>query len=98
MFDIYFGEIELTEVIIYISILVMIPLQLLLCFKNKNITLKLSPIFILLFSIITLICMSQFAEGWDGLGYTILAIFAGILLFACIIAWAIWFIVKLIKK
>lgn len=98
MFDIYFGEIELTEVIIYISILIMIPLQLLLCFKAKNLILKLLPIFILLFLIVTFICMSQFAEGWDGLGYTILAMFAAILLFACIVAWVIWFIVKLIKK
>ena len=98
MFDIYIGEIELTEVIIFSSVLIMIPLQLFLCFKVRNLLIKLLPIITFLILIISFFCMSQFAEGWDGLGYIILAMFAGILLVACVFAWIIWFVVKRIKK
>ena len=98
MFDIYIGEIELTEVIIFVSVLIMIPIQLFLCFKVKNILLKLLPIITLLILIVSFFCMSQFAQGWDGLGYIILAMLAGILLIACLFAWIIWFIVNKIKK
>ena len=98
MFDIYIGEIELTEVIIFASILITIPLQLFLCFKVKKLSLRLLPIIILLILILSFFCMSQFAEGWDGLGYIILAMLAGILLVACIISWGIWLVAKFVKK
>lgn len=98
MFDIYIGEIELTEVIIFASILIIIPTQLFLCFKVRNLLIKLLPIITLLILIVSFFCMSQFAEGWDGLGYIILAMLAGILLVACVFAWIIWFVVKRIKK
>ena len=98
MFDVWLKEIELTEVIVYLTVLAMIPLQLFLCFKVNNKVLRLLPAGILTVVIIIFICMIQLADGWDGIGYAILAMFSGILLLACVFAWGIWFIIKIIKK
>ena len=98
MFDVWLGEIELTEVIVYLSVLAMIPLQLFLCFKVKNKVLRLLPAGILTLLILIFICMIQVADGWDGIGFAILAMFSGILLLACVFAWGIWFISKIIKR
>lgn len=94
MFDVWLGEIELTEVIVYLSVLAMIPLQLFLCFKVNNKVLRLLPAGILTLLIIIFMCMIQFANGWDGIGYAILAMFAGILLAGCIFAWVVFFVYK----
>lgn len=98
MFDVWLGDVELTEVIIYASILIMIPLQLLLCFKVKKLWVRLIPTVTLITAIILFMCMSTIAGGWDNIGYVILAIFAGILLAACALAWLIWFVWYLISK
>ena len=99
MFDVYIGEIELTEVIIFLSVLIILPLQLFLCFKAKKLWLKLFPIFTFVTLIICFLCLANLNSiGWDGIGYFILAIFAGILLGACIVGWVIWIAIKLFKK
>ena len=97
MFDVWFGKVELTEVIIYFSIFVLVPTQLFLCFKANNEALKLLPVGILALLLVIFLCMIQLVPGWDGIGYAILAMFAGILLVACSISWGIWFAVKVIK-
>ena len=99
MFDVYLGDIELTEVIIFLSILVVLPLQLFLCFKAKKQWIKLLPISTFIVLIAFFLCLAnQNSIGWDGIGYLILAIFAGILLAASVVGWIIWFIIKLVKK
>jgi len=98
MFDVYIGDIDLTTVIIFGSILVLIPLQLLMCFKMKKIWVKLLPMAIFLTLIIAFVCMIPIAKGWDGIGYWILAMLSGIMLAACAIGWFIWFVIKMIKK
>ena len=99
MFDVWLGDVELTEVIIYVSILIMIPLQLLLCFRVKKLWLKLLPSLSFIILIVFFLCLAnQNSIGWDGIGYFILAIFAGILLTACALAWLIWLIWNLILK
>ena len=98
MFDVWFGKVELTEVIIYFSILILIPIKLFLCFKENNKELKLLHVGILALLLVIFLCMIQLAPGWEGIGYALLAMFAGILLVACSISWGIWFAVKVIKK
>lgn len=96
MFDVWIGEIELTEIVMVFSIIVLM-IQLFLCFRANNKALRLLPIGILVLLLIIFLCMIQLAPGWDGIGYAILAMFAGILLVACSISWGIWFAVKVIK-
>ena len=98
MFDVYIGDIDLTTVIIFVSILVLIPLQLFMCFKMKKLWVKLLPMLIFLTLIIAFVCMIPMAKGWDGIGYWILAMLSGIMLAACTVGWIIWFVIKIFKS
>ncbi len=98
MFDVYIGDIDLTTVIIFVSILVLIPLQLFMCFKMKKLWVKLLPMLIFLTLIIAFVCMIPMAKGWDGIGYWILAMLSGIMLAACAVGWIIWFVIKFFKN
>ena len=94
MFDVWMGDIELTTFVLIFSIVVLLPVQLLLCFKVKSKAIRLLPV--ILFTILTLcfIVMSIAVTGWDGLGYIFLAIFTGFMLLMCGIGWGIWAIIK----
>ncbi len=98
MFDVWLGDIELTTLTLIFSVLVLLPGQLLLCFKVRSVVIRLLPIILLLIPTILFIMMSVTATGWDTLGYLFLAIFAGFMLFTCGVGWAIWGVAKLIKR
>jgi len=38
--------------------------------------------------------MSTTTQGWDGLGYIFLAVFAGFMMLICGVAWGVWAIIK----
>ena len=44
MFDIWMGDIELTTAVLVFSIIVLLPIQLLLCFRIKSKVIRLLPI------------------------------------------------------
>ena len=98
MFDIWWGEIELTTLVLILSVAVLLPVQLLLCFKGKSRMVRLLPM--ILFSALTLgfVILALINPGWDGLGYTIFAIFTAFLLFVCGVGWGIWAIINHRKK
>lgn len=98
MFDIWWGDIELTTLTLIVSVVALLPIQLLLCFKVKSRTIRLLPILILSVLTAAFIVMNFAASGWDDLGYIFLAIFAGIMIFMCGIGWGIWWIVSRRKK
>ena len=88
----------MNELIAVSSILLVLAIQLLLCFKVKNLFFRLLPSFVLTASTIIFFTMMRLATDWDALGYAILFVFSGVLLIFSGIAWVIWAIVKLIKK
>ena len=98
MFDVWMGDIELTTAVLIFSLVVLLPFQLLLCFKVKSKTIRLLPVVVLALLTVIFIVMSVAITGWDGLGYIFLAIFAGFMLFMCGIGWGIWAISSLVKK
>ncbi|MBQ4347850.1 MAG: hypothetical protein IJC39_05335 [Firmicutes bacterium] len=98
MFDIWAKDINISVLIFIIAFAVFLPVQLLLCFRAKKRIARMLPVIILAVIILILLLLAALASGWDGLGYIFLAIFAGFMLFACGIGWAIWGIVNLIKK
>ncbi len=98
MFDVWMGDMELTAFTLVFSIAVLLPIQLLLCFKVKNKAIRLLPVILLSISAICWILLSVAITGWDGLGYLFLAIFTGFMLFICGIAWGIWGIAKFAKR
>jgi len=98
MFDVWTGDIELTTATLIFSIVVLLPIQLLLCFKVKSRAIRLLPVILLSIPTIIFTVMSVAITGWDGLGYIFLAIFTGFMLLMCGVGWGIWAISKLIKK
>lgn len=98
MFDIWMGDIELTTVVLIFSVVVLLPIQLLLCFKIKSRVIRLLPVIVLSVLTIILVCVSLGNPDWIvGLVYLIFSFFTGFMLIACGIGWGIWAIVGLIK-
>lgn len=98
MFDVWMGDIEVTTLVLHLSIAVFLPIQLLLCFKVKRKMLRLLPVIILSVLTAFFLIMAATATGWDGLGYIFLAIFTGLMLLACGIGWGIRGISRLVKR
>lgn len=98
MFDVWMGDIELTTVVLIFSIVVLLSIQLLLCFKVKSRAIRLLPVIVLSILTIIFIVMSVAITGWDGLGYIFLAVFAGFMLLMCGVGWGIWAIIKHKKR
>lgn len=90
MFDIWWGDINLGILIPVLSIFVLLPLQLLLCFKVRSLFVRLFPMGFLGVSGAWFFFLSVSIPGWDSLGYTIFAIDAAFMLFVCAVGWGIW--------
>ena len=98
MFDFWIGDVELTTLVIIIAVMAILPIQLLLCFKVKKLSLRLLPS--MLFALVTIFFFTMIfsSQDWDAIGYAILAMLAGILLFMSGVAWGIWGIVVCVRK
>ena len=83
-----------TEVFVLLCSLFVMFCQLILCFKVKLIYLRIAPAVLLIAATVILLLMAYTAEGWDGLGYLVLALFALCLLVFCGVGWLIWAIVN----
>ena len=98
MFDVWMGNVELTTVTLFLSATVLLPLQLLLCFKVKSKLVRLVPVCLLVLPTVLFAVLSAMATGWDALGYLFLALFAGFMLLLCGVGWGIWGMIRLIKR
>ncbi|MBE5868783.1 MAG: hypothetical protein E7293_07500 [Lachnospiraceae bacterium] len=98
MFDVWIGDINLATFILIFSIIVLLPVQLLLCFKVKSKAIRLLPVIVLSIAAIIFYCMGKSSNDWDGLGYLFLAIFTGFMLFMCGVGWGIWWLVNRKKQ
>ena len=91
-------DIEVTTLIAITSVLVVLPIQLLLCFKVKPVFFRLLPSILLTGTTILLFAMMAASRDWDAIGYAVLGVFSGVLLIFSGIGWGIWAIVRCIKK
>lgn len=98
MFDVWMGDIELTTAVLIFSIIILLPVQLLLCFKVKSKVIRLLPVILLSIPTLIFIGMAITIPGWDSIACIFLAIFTGFMIFMCGVAWGIWAITKHIKK
>lgn len=98
MGDVWIRDIEITTLIAISAVLIVLPIQLLLCFKVKKRLLRLLPSIVLTGTTIFLFVMMRTAKDWDAIGYAILGVFSGVLLVFSGLAWGIWAIVAAIKK
>ena len=98
MGDIWIRDIEITSLIAISSVFVVLPIQLLLCFKVKPVFLRLLPSILLTATTILLFTMMTTSRDWDALGYAVLGVLSGVLLIFSGIGWGIWAIVRCIRK
>ena len=98
MGDMWIRDIEITTLIAITSVLVVLPIQLLFCFKVKPVFLRLLPSILLTATTILLFTMMATSRDWDAIGYAVLGVFSGVLLIFSGIGWGIWVIVRCIRK
>jgi len=98
MGDMWIRDIEITSLIAISSVFVVLPIQLLLCFKVKPVFLRLLPSILLTGTTILLFAMMAASRDWDAIGYAVLGVFSGVLLIFSGIGWGIWGLVALIRK
>ena len=98
MGDMWIRDIEVTTLIAITSVLVVLPIQLLLCFKVKPVFLRLLPSILLTGTTILLFAMMTTSRDWDAIGYAVLGVFSGVLLIFSGIGWGIWAIARCIRR
>lgn len=98
MGDMWIRDVEITSLIAISSVLVVLPIQLLLCFKVKPVFLRLLPTILLTATTVFLFAMMTTSRDWDAIGYAVLGVLSGVMLIFSGIGWGIWAIVRCIKK
>lgn len=99
MFDIWYGDVEVTTCVMIFCAILLFPIQLFLCFKVKSLFLRLIPVSILGSVFVWFLLLSLCVPGWDGLGYVVLTIYAGAMLAACALGWAVrWIFLRCGKR
>mgnify|MGYP006923322861 CR=1 FL=1 len=94
-----FGLFEIrTDIFVLIVSVVFLLIQLLLCFKVKQMWIRLLPL--LLFFVLTVgfAVTSLFLEDWDRFGVAVLALFSAFPLVACGVGFGVWWIVSRRKR
>ena len=95
----HFGWLDIrTDWFVLLVSVLLIVLQLLLCFRVKNLWLRLLPCFLGTVISVALVILSFFLEDWDRFGLLFLALCSAVLLCMCGLAWGIWAIVKWILR
>lgn len=92
-----YNDINIDLVIRILSIIVLLPTQLWLCFKVKKRLVRLLPVIILVLLVVSFLGIASSRTGWDSLGYVIFAIYTVYMLFVCVSGWLIWWIVYYLK-
>lgn len=92
--DVWMGEVNFTVLVLVVSVAVLFPVQLLLCFKVRSLGLRLLPAVACAVLAVAMLVMAAATPGWDGIGYVFLATYGGFLLFACGVGWGIWALVN----
>ena len=98
MFDVWIGDMNIAPFLWIFTLVVVLPIQLALCFKVKSKILRLLPVVVLSILAVAAAIAAATSIDWDALLYLICAVYLGIMLFICGIAWGIWALVVFIRK
>ena len=98
MLELLSRDTEIVIILAFLSVLIILPAQLLLCFKAKSSLVKLLPTLVLAVTVLALYAVIFILRDRTAIGYGIMAIFVSVLLFFDELAWAIFGIVKLLKR
>ena len=72
--------------------------QLVFCLKAKRVIFKLMPLLICVLGVVIFFVCILLAEGWDALGFLLLAMYCGIAALICLASWLVFGITRFFKK
>ncbi len=98
MFDIWIGNINLAVAFLAAAFIIVLPIQLLLCFKVKKLIVRLIPMLVTAISTQIFGLLMIYSGGWNTLGYVLLMIMSCVLLAASLFDWGIWAVVSKIRR
>ena len=88
----------LTDPLITFGTLLFFVAQMALCFKVKNVFLKLIPVIISAVPLAVLCIAGIFLDPWGRFFCMLLAIYPFIWLIVCGVCWGIWAIIRIVNK
>ncbi len=94
----FIPSISIPTFVVYLTSILVITAQLLLCFKGKRLWIKLIPNVAMLVSSIAFAVMAQMADGWDGFGYLFFFLLSVWLLALTGFCWFLWAVIRKGKK
>ena len=98
MFDLWVGDVNIAPIFFAVSILVVFPVQLLLCFKVKSRVVRLIPVFIFTALLILFTVMFFATSDWSKIAYLIFIIYALFLLLMSGFAWGVCAVSRKLRK
>lgn len=87
-----------TDIFLLILSVILMVLQIILCAKLRSKLIKLLPIIVLSSVTLVFTVLIFVFDGWDSIGFLLLAIWSAFLLAMCGVAWAVWYLFKKIKS
>ena len=97
MFEINWPDMS-TEVFAAITAVIVLSVQLVLCFKVRKLCVRLIPVCLSAIAAAVCLALTFLSEGWDALGYLLLTMFSAGLLLVCGIGWLVWAIIKKLRR
>lgn len=98
MYDLWVRDTEIVVLIALSAILMVLPLQLLLCWKAKKLFVKLLPTILLGSAMFAFYISGIASRDWSAMIYAILAIASAVLLFFSGIGWVVFAVVNFFRK
>ena len=98
MFDLWIGDTEITVFLIGAAVFIVLPLQLFLCFRAKNLLVKFLPAILFALAAVAFGIMIFMVKDWAAIGYAMLAVLSCVMLLFSGAAWGIWAVIHFIKK
>ena len=90
MFDAWIGNMNMTVIVLALSVAVILPLQLVLCFRVKSLFVRLLPVIILSGTAAAFLGMCLFAADADRTFYAVCAVDTAFTVLKCGLGWGIW--------
>ena len=98
MFDLLARDTWIVLLIAAAAVLIILPLQLTLCFKAKRRLFRLLPTVLPALLSLVFYSIKYVVKDWSALVYAILAVFSGVMFVFSGLGWGIWAITKRIRK
>ena len=94
----YFFEFDYSAVVVIATVMITLLVQILLCFKGKEIWVKTIPTTLSVLSAVVFAVFSALTSGWDAIGYFFFVLLSLGLIVVSGIGWAFWAIVRKMNR